>query len=205
MKGSSGTVPSINNWVKTIENMELLRDKLFYDYKIKSFWCRHLNQDPLENFCGSIRSHRFRINSPSCAAFEAAFASLLVNNMSSNYSRGSKESVKFKKESKETRKKPVGKRNRVFNIRNASTKESIINAANQHDDHWSEEENQAETLQEVLREIRNLIACIDDLKTTVTNKMTTMETKLSVQQDRIQSLQTARRDGFLNTLTLDTT
>ncbi|CAG4948422.1 unnamed protein product [Colias eurytheme] len=89
MKGSSGTVPSINNWVKTIENMELLRDKLFYDYKIKSFWCRHLNQDPLENFFGSIRSHGFRNNSPSCAAFEAAFASLLVTNMSSNYSRGS--------------------------------------------------------------------------------------------------------------------
>lgn len=36
-------------------------------------------------------------------------------------------------------KKPAGKRNRVFKIRNATTKESIINAANQHDDHWSEE------------------------------------------------------------------
>lgn len=63
---------------------------------------------------------------------------------------------------------------------------------------------QGETLQEILRELRNLTACVDNLRTTVTNKMTTMETKLSVQQNRIQSLQTARRDGFLNTLTLDT-
>lgn len=63
-------------------------DKLINDYNIKSFWCRHLNQDPLENFFGSIRSHGFRNISPSCAAFEAVFASLLVTNLSSNYSSG---------------------------------------------------------------------------------------------------------------------
>lgn len=59
--------------------------------------------------------------------------------------------------------------------------------------------------QEVLREMRNLTASVDNLRTTVTQKMTTIETKIAVQQDRIESLQTARRDGFLNTLTLDTT
>lgn len=63
---------------------------------------------------------------------------------------------------------------------------------------------QGETLQEVLKELRNLTATVDNVKTTVTNKMTTMKTKLAVQQDRIQSLQTARRDRFLNSLTLDT-
>lgn len=89
MKGGHGTVPTLNNWINTIENIELLREKLFCDYNIKSFWCRHLNQDPLENFFGSIRSHGLRNISPSCAAFEAAFASLLVTNLSSNYSRGS--------------------------------------------------------------------------------------------------------------------
>lgn len=62
-----------------------------------------------------------------------------------------------------------------------------------------------EILQDILKELRNLSSCVDSLKTTVTHKMTTMETKLSVQQDRIMSLQTARRDGFMNTLTLDTT
>lgn len=89
VNGSAGSVPSIKNWVKTIENMEILRNTLFFEYNIKSFWCRHFNQDPLENFFGSIRSHGARNNSPTCAAFEAAFASLLVNNMSSNYSPGS--------------------------------------------------------------------------------------------------------------------
>lgn len=88
-KGSANTVPSIKNWVKTVDNMILLREKLFNEHQIKSFWCRHLNQDPIENFFGSIRSHGVRNNSPTCDGFEAAFASLLINNMSSNYSPGS--------------------------------------------------------------------------------------------------------------------
>lgn len=88
-KGKSGTVPSITNWLRTVENMELLTEKLLIDHNIKSVWGRHFNQDPLENFFGSIRSHGARNNSPTCAAFEGAFASLLVNNMSSNYSPGS--------------------------------------------------------------------------------------------------------------------
>lgn len=88
-KGSAGTVPSIKNWIKTVDNMRVLREKLFNDYKIRSFWCRHFNQDPIENFFGSIRSHGIRNTSPTCAGFEAAFASLLINNMSSNYSPGS--------------------------------------------------------------------------------------------------------------------
>lgn len=87
--GSAGTVPSISNWIHTIENMELLRDKLFNEYNLKSFWCRHFNQDTLENFFGSIRSHGIRNVSPTCAAFEAAFASLLINNLSSSYAVGS--------------------------------------------------------------------------------------------------------------------
>lgn len=49
---------------------------------------RHFNQDPLENFFGGIRSHGYRNTSPSPAGFEAAFASLLITNIS-NYSRGS--------------------------------------------------------------------------------------------------------------------
>ncbi|CAG4990204.1 unnamed protein product [Colias eurytheme] len=46
VSGSSGTVPSINNWVHTVENMELLKETLFNKYNMKSMWCRHLNQDP---------------------------------------------------------------------------------------------------------------------------------------------------------------
>ncbi|CAH2088734.1 unnamed protein product [Euphydryas editha] len=47
--GSAGTVSSINNWLHTIENMEILRDKLFYKHNIKSLWCRHLNQEARSN------------------------------------------------------------------------------------------------------------------------------------------------------------
>lgn len=65
-------------------------------------------------------------------------------------------------------------------------------------------DRQEAVLQDILKELRNLSSTIDDLKTTVTNKMTLMETKLGVQQDRIESLQTARRDGFLHAMTLDT-
>lgn len=88
-KGKNGTVSSITNWLRTVENMELLTEKLLSDHNIKSVWGRHFNQDPLENFFGSIRSHGARNNSPTCAACEGAFASLLVNNISSNYSPGS--------------------------------------------------------------------------------------------------------------------
>ncbi|CAH0717089.1 unnamed protein product, partial [Brenthis ino] len=87
-EGKVCVVPSISNWLLTIENMECLRNKLFYEYNLKSIWCRHFNEDPLENFFGSVRSHGYRNNSPSCAGFEAAFASLLVNNLSTSYSPG---------------------------------------------------------------------------------------------------------------------
>lgn len=87
--GKSVTVPSIKNWLHTIDNIEYLVDILQKKYKLTSLWMRHFNQDPLENFFGSIRSHGYRNNSPSCASFEAAFASLLINNMSSVHSPGS--------------------------------------------------------------------------------------------------------------------
>lgn len=44
---------------------------------------RHLNQDPLENFFGAVRSHGCRNTNPTPENFEGAFATLLINNMSS--------------------------------------------------------------------------------------------------------------------------
>lgn len=46
----SGTVPSIVNWLQTIENIEYLVDVLAKQYNLTSLWMRHFNQDPLENF-----------------------------------------------------------------------------------------------------------------------------------------------------------
>lgn len=87
--GREGSVPSITNWLRTLENIEVLKNKAFNEYNIKSFWMRHLNQDPLENFFGCIRSHGYRNISPTPSGFESAFASLLINNLSSSHSVGS--------------------------------------------------------------------------------------------------------------------
>lgn len=89
IKGNSFTVvPSIKNWIMTIENAEHLINMLSQKYGLTSVWMRHLNQDPVENFFGCVRSHGHRNTSPTCAGFEAAFASLLVNNLT-NHSTGS--------------------------------------------------------------------------------------------------------------------
>lgn len=86
--GKAVKIPSLNNWIRTIDNFEYLKSKLFSGYDLKSVWLRHFNQDPLENFFGSIRSHGYRNNNPTCAGFEVAFAALLINNLSSNHSPG---------------------------------------------------------------------------------------------------------------------
>lgn len=55
--------PSLINWCRTIRNIEDLWKKLNkcgFDYLI----LRNLNQDPLENKFGAIRSHGFRNISP---------------------------------------------------------------------------------------------------------------------------------------------
>lgn len=86
--GKPCSIPTIKNWIFTLENVQKLKKKLFDNYNIKSIWCRHFNQDPLENFFGNIRNHGLRNNSPTCAGFEAAFVSLLITTLSS-YSPGS--------------------------------------------------------------------------------------------------------------------
>ncbi|CAK1602844.1 unnamed protein product [Parnassius mnemosyne] len=82
-------VPTINNWLHTINNVEYLIQKLFNEYNIKSVWMRHFNQDPLENFFGMIRSHGCRNTNPTVAGFESSFAALLINNLSGQHSPGS--------------------------------------------------------------------------------------------------------------------
>ncbi|CAG9137825.1 unnamed protein product, partial [Plutella xylostella] len=86
--GKSGVVPSITNWLQTLENLDLLMKKLATEHNLTSIWIRHFNQDPLENFFGCVRSHGVRNVNPTCAGFEVAFAALLINNLSSNHSPG---------------------------------------------------------------------------------------------------------------------
>ncbi|XP_061721631.1 uncharacterized protein LOC133528306 [Cydia pomonella] len=81
-------VSTVPNWLRTLENLEYLKDLLFQKHEIKSIWLRHFNQDPLENFFGCVRSHGARSNNPTCVHFEVAFAALLINNLNSLHSPG---------------------------------------------------------------------------------------------------------------------
>ena len=49
---------------------------------------RSFNQDPVENFFSSIRSHGVRNNNPTCSSFESSTKSLIINNLVSAHSVG---------------------------------------------------------------------------------------------------------------------
>uniref|UniRef100_A0A2A4JY71 THAP-type domain-containing protein n=2 Tax=Heliothis virescens TaxID=7102 RepID=A0A2A4JY71_HELVI len=81
--GKVETVPTIKNWVWTLDGIQVLINNLESKFGVTSVWLRHLNQDPLENFFGAIRSHGCRNVNPTCDQFESAFATLTINNLSS--------------------------------------------------------------------------------------------------------------------------
>lgn len=60
----------------------------FHKLGHKSILLRHLNQDPLENFFGAIRAHGCSNIMPTAVAFEGAYKSLIINNLSSTHSMG---------------------------------------------------------------------------------------------------------------------
>lgn len=80
------SIPSVNNLIKTIEGFKSLWQLLFKKYGFDAMMTRNFNQDPLENFFGSIRSLGARNVTPNCMGFEGAFKTLLLNNFSSNHS-----------------------------------------------------------------------------------------------------------------------
>lgn len=81
-------VPTLTNWVRTIDGFIKLWptvQKAGFDH-LKT---RFVNQDPLENFFGSIRSQGGSNTSPSCYQFGALYKTLLINNLTSPHSVGS--------------------------------------------------------------------------------------------------------------------
>ncbi|XP_072947212.1 uncharacterized protein [Epargyreus clarus] len=84
---TESTVPSVNNLIKTIEGMESIWKILSKKYKFDALLTRNLNQDPLENFFGNIRSYGARNIAPNTVAFEGAFKALLLNNYNANHSK----------------------------------------------------------------------------------------------------------------------
>ncbi|CAG9784660.1 unnamed protein product [Diatraea saccharalis] len=49
-------IPSSKNFIKTIENMEAIWKVLYQNYRLDCLLTNNLNQDPIENFFGNIRS-----------------------------------------------------------------------------------------------------------------------------------------------------
>ncbi|XP_045496719.1 uncharacterized protein LOC123695064 [Colias croceus] len=85
---NQGVVPSLSSWVKTIEGFKAVAKHLS-SKGINSLLLRNFNQDALENFFGAIRAHGCSNIMPTSSAFEAAYKTLLVNNISSSHSVGS--------------------------------------------------------------------------------------------------------------------
>lgn len=80
--------PTVKNWIHTLKAFSYLWDQLQKEGVL--FLCsRNLNQDPLENFFGSIRSHGVRNVNPNVTSFVNSFKSLIINNMLSNHSLSS--------------------------------------------------------------------------------------------------------------------
>jgi hypothetical protein len=79
--------PCLKNWLFPLQGLIYLTPKLLQANFIH-FAPRCFNQDPVENFFSSIRSHGVRIINPTCASFISSCKSLLINNFVSHHSVG---------------------------------------------------------------------------------------------------------------------
>jgi len=81
-------IPSLKNWIFTLRGFQNIW-KIVNNAGIQFLKTRNLNQDPLENFFGMIRSHGHRNTNPSCSQFCGSYKTLLINNLTSKRSMGS--------------------------------------------------------------------------------------------------------------------
>lgn len=86
-KKVSTDVPCLQNLIDTLQAFKLLWKKL-KSLGFTSFFPRNLNQDPLENFFGNIKSHDFKSTKPTCLQFESTFKSMVITNLSSKHTPG---------------------------------------------------------------------------------------------------------------------
>ncbi|CAH2086827.1 unnamed protein product [Euphydryas editha] len=80
------SIPSVQNLIKTIEGMEAIWKNVNERYGFDALLTRNLNQDPIENFFGNIRSYGVRNIMPSTVGFVGAYKALLLNNYNSPHS-----------------------------------------------------------------------------------------------------------------------
>ena len=72
------SVPSLKNWITTVEGFKLLWKKV-HNLGFTELKTKYVNQDPLENFFGQIRSHTVTNRNPTPAQFESSFKSLFIS------------------------------------------------------------------------------------------------------------------------------
>jgi len=71
------SIPTLVNWLFTIDGFQKLWQIVHEKYDFNKLNKRHINQDPLENFFGQIRSHSACNINPIPRQFEESFFTLL--------------------------------------------------------------------------------------------------------------------------------
>lgn len=82
VNGKQSTPPCIKNWILTLHGFTYLWNKLKNIHKFQFLIPRNVNQDSIECFFGSIRSHGVRNTNPTSLQFVSSFKALLINNFS---------------------------------------------------------------------------------------------------------------------------
>lgn len=83
----SEPLPSLTNLIITIDAVLRLWSVL-QDLGFKSLNTRLLNQDPLENYFGTVRSQGIKNHRPTSLQFKKIAKALLINNLTSDHSPG---------------------------------------------------------------------------------------------------------------------
>lgn len=81
-------IPSLKNWIFTLRGFKKIW-KIVENKGVRFLKTRNINQDPLEKFFDSIRSHGRRNINPSCSQFCESYKTLLINNFTTRRSVGS--------------------------------------------------------------------------------------------------------------------
>lgn len=62
--GKMECVPTLSNWVWTLDGVQILLKNWNEKYSVESLWMRQLNQDPIENFFGTLHVTVYDTHSP---------------------------------------------------------------------------------------------------------------------------------------------
>lgn len=82
--GARSKPPSQEGWLRTLNGIKRIFNNITTKYNIKTLSVRRLNQDPLENCFGCIRSNCACNPNPTAAQFTAALKTSVITNLINN-------------------------------------------------------------------------------------------------------------------------